>query len=209
MGVPSRWSEFSLPPGPITPAVVFLGQNPGVQESKVNKPFVGPSGKTVEESYIKGISLQSMASIYFSNTARCYTPSKAPPKDKHYKTCLPYFLTDLEEITKVHTSAPICVVCLGAPAARFFFESLTGQKLNQKQAFAKNGTVHPFKGRSITFFAVYHPAACLRKRSLIHIVADHMEAVRRFLQGAHRDPGPIRIPPAYPPQEAPPDRRGG
>jgi len=198
VGVPSRWLEFSLPPGPNHPGVVFLGQNPGAQESKANKAFIGPSGKVVEASYIRGISLETQASIYLSNTARCFTPAEAPPKDRHYKACFPHFLSDLEQIARLHTPSRMAVVCLGAPAARFFYQELTGQKLNQKQAFAHNGSRHTWRGWPLHFFAVYHPAACLRKRSLIHIVADHMDAVRRFLQGENRDSGPLRIHPRLP-----------
>lgn len=205
--IPTIHLKDSLPPTPTTDAVVFLGQNPGFHEDEACVPFIGKSGSLLRDVMIPGISLTSLASIYFTNTARCYTPADSPPKDRHYKLCSSLYLPqDLAWICTLHLSARVLLVALGAPAAKWLTHYFTGEKPTQKSCFTSQA--RPVTLPSFPFtchlFATYHPAAVLRDHNLLHVVHDHLQIISDFLTGNAPTPSKPRIvPTSFPPKGNP------
>jgi len=225
VGVPSTWVEGTLTPGPNTPAVIMLGQNPGLQEDYANTPFIGRSGKLVRSVYIAE-SMRSLASFYLFNTARCYTPPEAPPRNKHYNACIPHSITDLKEVIRCHSPSPSCldsssspashssprlpssrfgngyrvaVLALGAPAASTLLKTLRGKAASQSEAMKLQGHVFTVDKQEIAFFATYHPAFILRKPPVIHAVKDHIQLVNDWLLGTICSPSKPILLSARPP----------
>jgi len=174
----------SLPPGPDVPALLVLGQNPGLQEDRKGEPFIGPSGQVLRGPYLQGVKLHERMSIYLGNGVRCFTVGNETPKAKHYKACFGYSLEDLDAILTVHTNAKVGVLLTGAPVATAFYKHALGFKtMNLAKAFSLNSKPQLYKGREIGVFAVYHPAFCLRKKEVITTVHDHMALVRSWYDG--------------------------
>jgi uracil-DNA glycosylase len=95
--------------------VVLLGRNPGNNEDKQNRPFIGRSGKALRLGYLAATeqnpSPLSLASIYYFNTVRCFTVADAEPNWKnHVKPCWPHTTTDLHEIIKCHKPTAVSLV---------------------------------------------------------------------------------------------------
>lgn len=198
-GVPTTLHPTSLPPAPLTPSVVFVGMNPGREESLRNAPFVGPSGRIVRDAFIPGTSLHTLATIYFANIARCYspvTPTGNTITNAHYKTCRPFLLPDLHLIP----GRPLHLVALGADAARHLCALLNlGNSRSQAWAFSHQGipfSSGPLCGR---LWSTYHPAAILRNHNLILTSELHLNLLSSFLRGLTLAPStpeviPCRLP---------------
>lgn len=79
-------------PGPVwgagnrkTAKIVYIGQNPGLQEIRYSHPFVGPSGRVRNRQLVQaGIRLDE---IYETNQVKCLTPDNRPPTDHEIRCC--------------------------------------------------------------------------------------------------------------------------
>lgn len=209
VGMATHHLAWSLPPGPETPAIVMIGQNPGYQEDREGIPFVGPSGRLVREVYIKGTSLHTRSAIYLTNICRCATEANSPPRLSNLKACAPYTHYDLDIITSTHCEAKVLVLCLGAPAVNGFFKYVLQQKGNVslKQGFGLNGETVllrnlPDNGAwtaPLQFFCTYHPAYLLRDPRMISTIHDHLQLVSDCLSGTMATPtAPMLIAPTHP-----------
>lgn len=198
-GVPTCYFPSSLPPNPTTPSLVFIGMNPGREESIKNEPFVGPSGNIVRNVYIPGAGLQELGSIYFTNTARCYSPILNDTNmiaDRHYKACRSFLLPDLLSLP----GRPLHLICLGAdPVSHLCALAGLGKK-TQKWSFSHQGevfdlpTVGPFH-----LWSVYHPAFVLRDRKQIHTASLHLNLISSYLRGLSPLPSHPAVIPCRPP----------
>jgi len=160
-------------------AFVFIAQNPGHNEDQTNTPLIGKSGQYVRRvlcspSFGEGIPpLNKLATVYFTNAARCTTPQETPPKSSQYKKCASLYLwPDLDLIRSRHEHT--ILFCLGRPAAAYTWEYLTGKKGSSSVAsYTKvNGT--QFHDSTVTFVSTYHPSAFLRERSYHESIVNHM-----------------------------------
>lgn len=208
-GIGAVWLRRSCPPAPALPGVLFLGQNPGYEEDLRSEPFVGPSGRILRDAYILGSGLNTLASVYLTNAARCRTPGNTPPTRAHYKACMPYTRRDLASLATVHQILYVCT--LGAPATAAFFKDLVHEKGNVSlsEAFTRAGLKYwlPDLSLSVVFFATYHPAYILRDRKHIHAVNGHLTLLADTIRGTAPLPSsPTLIPPRNPhwsPEEEP------
>ena len=201
IGIPTTYLPSSLPPSPSTPAVVFLGMNPGFQEDQAGEPFIGPSGQLLRGPYIQGISLESRASVFLTNTARCFHVEGDNPPARCFKACFPHTLADLRLLSP-HCSELI-VVCLGANAASNLHFFLGVPKVNLASALSLQGHQYPLPPLPSTslvrVFTTFHPAYVLRERKRIHAVADHLQILSSHLSGLSPSPSrPSFIPPRPP-----------
>ena len=193
--------------GDNTPAVVFLGLNPGDEEDQRGEPFLGKAGNILRTSYFapptpEDLPLPEIATIYLTNVGRCGPSPEIRPKDA--KLCFETYATpDILEITRRHF--PAVLIALGAVAAK---TALGSPSL--KKAFSQNGReVWELNKDNPRFllghyhFATYHPAYLLPHRSpgSITTVIDHMRVVHRLLrphQSEPPNPEPTIVPPFYP-----------
>jgi len=141
VGIPTCYIPGSLPLSQETPCVLFLGQNPGFNEDTSGTPFIGKSGAMVQDSFIAGISLHTLASVFVGNTARCYHVTGDGPTNKHYKVCRDFLLPDLRLLAMA--SRELIVVCLGAPATSHLYALLGRPKVSLTSAFTHQGTRLP------------------------------------------------------------------
>ena len=94
--------------GPATAKVMLVGQNPGAEEDKTGRPFVGRAGKFLNKVLIEnGINREE---VFVTNVVKHVTPNNRKPFPDEVEACLPYLITQIKEIK------PKIVVLMGAVA---------------------------------------------------------------------------------------------
>jgi DNA polymerase len=94
--------------GPANAKVMFVGQNPGSEEDKTGRPFVGRAGKFLTKTLAEfGIKREE---VYITNIVKHTSPENRKPYPDEVTICLPYLM---QQITIIK---PKIVVLLGASA---------------------------------------------------------------------------------------------
>ncbi len=132
--------------GPIGAAIAFVGEQPGDQEEREGRPFVGPAGQLLDQALEQaGI---DRAEVYVTNAVKHFKFEERGKRRIHAKPnageVQHYRWWLLKELSFVH---PRLVVALGATAAL----ALTGKAVSIARArgparfgdFAGFVTVHP------------------------------------------------------------------
>jgi len=94
--------------GSVVAKVLLVGQNPGAEEDKTGRPFVGRSGKFLNKVLVEnGIDRRN---LFVTNIVKHATPSNRKPFPDEIAACLPY----LE--CQIYSMKPEIVVLMGAVA---------------------------------------------------------------------------------------------
>ena len=132
-------------PGEGKGKIMFVGGAPTVEEDRQGLPFVGKSGKFLDEMLeIAGLKRED---VFFTGIVKCHPPENRRPSIEEVKTCKEKWLEKQIEVLK-----PKLVVILG----RVALKGLLGQG-NLKEI---HGNVITEKG--LKFFIAYHPAEGMR-----------------------------------------------
>jgi DNA polymerase len=148
--------------------VMLIGEQPGNDEDLQGKPFVGPSGRLLDEALASaGIDRDD---AYVTNVAKHFkwTPQgkrrlHKTPGAREIAACLPWLEKEIELIK------PEVLVCLGATAAK----ALLGREFRVTE---QRGQVVPSKF-DIRTVATVHPSSILR----LPATADRESAMERFV----------------------------
>jgi DNA polymerase len=128
--------------------VVFIGEAPGKKEDEMGKPFIGASGKLLNEMLEKiGLSREE---VYITNIVKYRPPENRDPSKDEKKAFLPYLKRQITII------APKLVVTLGRHSMDCF---LPGKKISEAHGVAE-------KVDGITYLPLYHPAVALYNGSM-------------------------------------------
>ena len=103
--------------GPEDAEAMFVGEQPGDQEDKLGRPFVGPAGKLLDKALADaGIDRER---VYLTNVVKHFKWVARGKRRIHQKpnwseaaACRPWFEAELEAVQ------PRVLVCLGARAAQ-------------------------------------------------------------------------------------------
>src|SRR5438874_2709614 len=103
--------------GPKSAVVMFVGEQPGDQEDKASKPFVGPAGgildKTLEKVGIdRGETYVTNAVKHFKWEPRGKRRLHSKPNSREVEACLPWLKAEVEVVR------PFILVPMGATAAQ-------------------------------------------------------------------------------------------
>jgi DNA polymerase len=127
---------------------MFVGEQPGDQEDKAGRPFVGPSGRLLNEALeVVGI---DRGQVYVTNTVKHFKWEEhgkrrvhAKPSYGEIRACKPWLEAEIQVFR------PDVIVCLGATAAQallgrdFRVTRQRGQPLSSEYARVVLATVHP------------------------------------------------------------------
>jgi len=127
---------------------LFVGEQPGDQEDRAGKPFVGPAGRVFDEALeAAGI---DRSSVYVTNAVKHFKWQARGKRRIHQKpnwteitACRPWLEGELEVVK------PLVLVLLGATAAQsllgreFRVTQHRGELLDSGLAEAVTATVHP------------------------------------------------------------------
>lgn len=142
-------TNLVLPSGNPCSKVAFVGEAPGENEDLQGKPFVGRSGKILDEM-MEGAGI-SRSDIIITNTVKCRPPDNRDPTKEEMSACRPFLDYELKDCS--------FIVGLGKSACRDLigYEGKMANIVNSLQIIF-------IGGREIPFLPTYHPAACIYSR---------------------------------------------
>jgi DNA polymerase len=140
--------------GSIKAKVLLVGEQPGDQEDKTGKPFVGPAGRMLEKALLEAGLKRS--EFYVTNAVKHFKwrPQgdkriHEKPNGKEITACKPWLKAELELVQ------PDILVCLGSTAA----QAVLGRRVTIKQ---ERGHFFPSDFSEATYVTV-HPSSLLRQ----------------------------------------------
>ncbi len=96
--------------GPENANVMLVGQNPGSEEDKVGRPFVGRAGKFLNKMLAaNGINREE---VFVTNVVKHVTPQNRVPLPDEVAACAPYLVEQIDLIK------PKIVVLMGRVASQ-------------------------------------------------------------------------------------------
>ena len=138
--------------------IVFIGEAPGKQEDLQGKPFVGASGRFLNEMLAAaGLDRED---VYITNIVKYRPPNNRDPLPAEKAAFLPYLLEQIDIID------PKVVITLGRHSMEYFLPD------------AKIGEVHgqphqvQLGARALTLMPLFHPAAALYNGGLRQTLID-------------------------------------
>lgn len=173
--------------GQVPAYVMLIGEAPGAVEDQQGRPFVGPSGKLLEQ--MLGDVGWDRTDVYIANVVACRPPNNATPDKADVDACRGF----LEE--QIDLVQPTVIVTLGGTALGWFDGT--------KRVTRDHGV--PFKVGMHWVFPTFHPAAALRNRAWVQTMKEDFKKLAEFvpttvpyhdaLQGLCRDlmRGKVRV----------------
>jgi DNA polymerase len=135
--------------GNYSSGVLFVGEGPGENEDLQGKPFVGRSGKLLDQM-LDEIGLSREKNIYIANIVKCRPPQNRDPSPQEQETCIEWLRHQVRIIK------PKIIVALGRIAALRIVDSAIKITKDHGKFINKKG---------IWLMATLHPAAILRDMS--------------------------------------------
>jgi len=139
--------------GPATTDLMLVGEQPGDQEDRQGRPFVGPAGRVLDEA-LEQIEIDR-SRIYVSNAVKHFAWKPRgkrrihrPPTADEIRACHPWLEAELRIVR------PKVLVCLGASAAR--------SVLGRPTTISKARGAPIDAGLGPTIFVTVHPSSILR-----------------------------------------------
>jgi DNA polymerase len=130
--------------------IMIVGEQPGDQEDRVGRPFVGPAGKLLNAALAEvGI---DRATVYVTNVVKHFKWSASErgkrrihkkPRQSEIRACYPWLESELRAVK------PKILVCMGATAAQALLGKhvsvtrLHGQTVQSPHAAFAIATMHP------------------------------------------------------------------
>jgi uracil-DNA glycosylase family 4 len=134
--------------GPENADIMFIGEAPGWNEDQQGRPFVGASGKFLDQ-LIASIGL-SRDQVFIANVVKHRPPENREPLPSEIAACKSWLDHQIEIIK------PRMIVTLGRHSMARFFPNKIISKIH--------GTAEKRDG--VIYFAMYHPAAALHQGNL-------------------------------------------
>lgn len=139
--------------GPRDAKIILIGEQPGDQEDKQGRPFVGPAGRMLDKALAEaGIPRDK---VYITNAVKHFKWVPAGkrrlhqrPKTSEIKACRPWLDAEVKLL------APEAIVCMGAVAAEAVFGKKTPVLENRGKWMES-----PWSSRTLI---TVHPSSILR-----------------------------------------------
>jgi DNA polymerase len=134
--------------GPANAEILFIGEGPGFHENEQGHPFVGASGKFLDQLLAQAD--VTRAEVFIANVVKCRPPGNRDPLPDELAACDIYLEAQIEAIN------PSIIVTLGRFSMNKFFPG------------AKISTVHGQMQKIGERFVIpmFHPAAALHQPAL-------------------------------------------
>ena len=158
--------------GPIHAEIMFIGEGPGASEDKQGRPFVGASGKFLDQLLERaGV---TRTDVFITNVVKCRPPGNRDPLPDEVEICTSNYLQHQIEIIN-----PSIIVTLGRHSMGLFFK---GAKITQI-----HGQMRKVDDRLV--IAMFHPAAALHQQSLKSTVMADFARLPELLKEARAELG--------------------
>lgn len=131
--------------GPRPCDIMIIGEAPGEREDDSGKPFVGRSGKLLEDLLWEYGKLKR-EDVYITNAVHCRPPDNRTPKRKEIEACKRWLQAEIKAVK------PKYILTLGNIPLQSLF-GIKGIRKHRGMPIEKDG---------IIYFPTYHPAYALR-----------------------------------------------
>ena len=163
--------------GPTHAEIMFIGEGPGASEDKQGRPFVGTSGKFLDQLLEQaGV---TRADVFITNVVKCRPPGNRDPLPDEIEICTSNYLE--HQIKLVN---PSIIVTLGRHSMGLFFK---GAKITQI-----HGQMRKVGERFV--IAMFHPAAALHQVSLKTTIMADFARLPKLLEEARAELGKGKAP---------------
>lgn len=161
--------------GNIDAAVVLIGEAPGKNEDLQGKPFVGASGKFLNEM-LEMIGLKR-EDVYITNIVKYRPPENRDPTPEEKKTFLPYLQSQLEIIQ------PKVIVTLGRHSMNCFLPDLQISKVHGQPKRVRLSLKKDSEDTlEVVILPLYHPAAALYNGSQRQVLIDDFALIPSIIK---------------------------
>jgi DNA polymerase len=143
--------------------IMCIGEGPGFYEDQQGRPFVGASGKFLDE-LLAGIGLDRKK-VFIANVVKCRPPNNRDPQPEEIDACSKY----LDE--QIRIIDPKVIVTLGRHSMQRYFP---GEAISRV-----HGQPRRKDGRIIV--PMYHPAAALHQGNLRKVIEADFQKLPEFL----------------------------
>ena len=150
--------------GPEKSDILLIGEGPGFHEDRQGRPFVGPSGKLLDD--LLGLIGLSRPDVYIANVVKCRPPNNRDPLPEEIKACRKY----LDQ--QIRLLDPKVIVTLGRFSLIRFLPQETISKVHGQPRLWGHRYIFP----------MYHPAAALHQGNLRHVLEEDMRKLSELLQ---------------------------
>ena len=155
-----------MPAGSPDSKVVFVGEAPGENEDLQGTPFIGRSGKILDNAMEEaGFSRDD---IMITNTVKCRPPANRNPMPEEMAACRPFLESELKGRS--------LIVGLG----KFACSDLMGYEGSMRSIVNRIVQID-IGGEKVDFLPTYHPAACIYNRESLTFLKEAMVIVRSRL----------------------------
>jgi DNA polymerase len=132
--------------GPTHAEIMLIGEGPGAREDKLGRPFVGASGKFLDELLEQaGLTRDE---VWITNVVKCRPPGNRDPQADEIETCTTNYLENQIKLVN-----PSIIVTLGRHSMNWFIPDV---KITQV-----HGQMHSVGRRFV--IPMFHPAAALHQ----------------------------------------------
>lgn len=153
--------------------IVFIGEAPGKQEDEQGLPFVGASGKFLNEM-LEAAGL-SRADVYITNIVKYRPPNNRDPLPEEKRQFWPYLMRQLDIIR------PKVVITLGRHSGAAFIPDLHISRDHGKARKVR------YQETEFLVIPLYHPAAALYNGSMRQVLVDDFLAAKALSDSVLRD----------------------
>lgn len=161
--------------GNIDAAVVLIGEAPGKNEDLQGKPFVGASGKFLNEM-LEMIGM-NREDVYITNIVKYRPPDNRDPTPEEKKAFLPYLQSQLEIIK------PKVIVTLGRHSMNCFLPDLQISKVHGQPKRVRLGLkANSEDTLEVVIMPLYHPAAALYNGSQRQVLIDDFALIPSIIK---------------------------
>lgn len=144
--------------GNVDSSIVFIGEAPGKAEDEQGLPFVGASGRFLNEMLEAAGMVRS--DVYITNIVKYRPPNNRDPSDEEKREFWPYLMRQLEIIN------PTVVITLGRHSGACFIPDLL---ISRDHGHARTVKYHMHE---FLVIPLYHPAAALYNGSMRQTLID-------------------------------------
>lgn len=158
--------------GPMHAEIMFIGEGPGAREDEQGRPFVGASGKFLDQLLERaGV---TRADVWITNVVKCRPPGNRDPLPNEVEICTSNYLQHQIKIVN-----PSIIVTLGRFSMNLFFK---GAKITQIHGQMRKVEDH-------FVIAMYHPAAALHQIALKSTIMADFAKLPELLKEARTELG--------------------
>ena len=130
--------------GPEDAECMLIGESPGSEEDRTGRPFVGRSGRFLDEA-LGSLGL-SRSHFFITGSVKCHPPHNRAPTSAEISACRPFLERQIEVVD------PRVIVLLGSVAARTI--------LGLRRLSDVRGKLASWNSRIV--LPTFHPASAMR-----------------------------------------------